>query len=122
MNDTAREGAFLDLEFPVEVWLASERIPLDRLLRLEPGGMLKLTKGPDEPVDLVVNGSVVARGELVVVDGHFGFRVTGSSRQGLDGLGDGSGSGDEAQPAVEQDPAEDAVAPDAAPEQQEAES
>jgi flagellar motor switch protein FliN/FliY len=68
-------GAFAEFEFPVEVWLASEEMPLEKLLSLEPGGLLPLARDPDAPVELVANGAVVARGELVVVEGKFGFRV-----------------------------------------------
>ena len=85
MND-AGGSALLELEVPVEVWLTSEDVPLGRLLSLEPGGVLPLSKDPDGPVDLVVNGVVVASGELVVVDGHFGFRVTASTIRKLANL------------------------------------
>lgn len=88
MSDTAAPNKFLELEFPVEVWLASEEVPLERLVDLEPGGLLPLTKDPDGPVDLVVNGAVVASGELVVVDAKFGFRVTATALQKLANLGD----------------------------------
>jgi len=86
MNDRQPTGTFLDLELPVEVWLATERVPLGRLLDLEPGGVLPLTHDPDGPVDLVVNGAVVASGELVVVDGRFGFRVTSTAQSAIDEL------------------------------------
>jgi flagellar motor switch protein FliN/FliY len=83
MSAETPAGGFLELELPVEVWLGSEAVPLKRLLDLEPGGVLPLTHDPDGPVDLVVNGAVVASGELVVVDGRFGFRVTETSRRKL---------------------------------------
>lgn len=83
MSETTVGKAFLELELPVEVWLAAEEMPLERLLDLEPGGTLPLARDPDGPVDLVVNGVSVASGELVVVDGHFGFRVTASAQQRL---------------------------------------
>lgn len=83
--------AFLNLEFPVEVWLAEEAVPLGRLLDLEPGGVLALSRDPDAPVDLVVDGTVVASGELVVVDGKFAVRVTETASQKLAELGGASG-------------------------------
>jgi flagellar motor switch protein FliN/FliY len=83
-------AAFLEMEFPVEVWLTSEEMPLESLLGLEPGGILPLTKDPDGPVDLVVNGTPVASGELVVVDGKFGIRVTATSVQKLASLDTGN--------------------------------
>ena len=83
MSGTTPGGAFLGLEFPVEVWLAADSVPLARLLELEPGGLLPLASDPDGPVDLVINGDVVASGELVVVNGKFGFRVTTTAQQRL---------------------------------------
>ena len=83
MSETIDREALWDLEFPVEVWLGSEKQPLDKLLRLQPGGVLRLEKDPDGPVDLVVNGSVVASGELVVIDGKFGFRIGQTEREGI---------------------------------------
>jgi flagellar motor switch protein FliN/FliY len=83
MTEPESSGTFLDMEFPAEVWLASEEVRLEQLLDLRPGELLALAKSPDSPVDLVVNGSTVASGELVVVDGKFGFRVTSTSTQKL---------------------------------------
>ena len=90
MSENSAGHPFLEIEFPVEVWLAAEEVPLRRLLDLEPGGVLPLARDPDGPVDLVVNGSVVASGELVVVEGCFGFRVTATATQKLAQL-DGAG-------------------------------
>ena len=67
---------FFAFEFPVEVWLASEKVPLERLLDLAPGEFLALSKDPDAAVDLVINGETVATGELVVIEGKFGLRIT----------------------------------------------
>lgn len=83
MSNTAQGNQFMDLELQVEVWLADEQIELRRLLALEPGRTLSLSRDPEEPVDLVVNGAVVASGELVVIDGKFGFRVTSTAQREL---------------------------------------
>ncbi len=95
MPEKYQNAAFLEIEFPVEVWLASEEVALGRLLDLEPGGVLPLSKNPDEPVDLVANGTVVATGELVVIDGHFGFRVTTTASQKLAGADTGESKGED---------------------------
>jgi flagellar motor switch/type III secretory pathway protein FliN len=84
------------LELPVEVWLASESVPLGTLLDLTPGAFLPLATDPDAQVDLVVNGETIASGELVVVDGgRFGLRVTttpqATAQQRLARSADGSG-------------------------------
>jgi flagellar motor switch protein FliN len=86
MSTKTTTDAFLDLELAVEVWLGTETVPLKRLLRLEPGGVLPLSHDPDGPVQLVANGAVIASGELVVVDGKFGFRVIDSAGRSMNDL------------------------------------
>ena len=85
MPEPTNEQKLMDLEFPAEVWLASERLELGHLLRLQPGEVLRLSVDPDGPAELVVNGTPVCSGELVVVDGHFGFRVISTEDGGLAG-------------------------------------
>ena len=60
----------------VSVELGRARIPVKELLALDEGGVIRLGRAVGEPVDLVVNGTVTARGEIVVVDGRLGLRVT----------------------------------------------
>lgn len=86
--------AFMQMEFPAEVWLASEDIPLGRLLDLQSGDVLTLSKAPEAEVDLVVNGVTVASGELVVVDGSFGLRVSTTTTRKIAEL-ENNGGGEE---------------------------
>jgi flagellar motor switch protein FliN/FliY len=81
MNDPAPPKSVLELAVPVEVWLAEERVPLETLLELKPGGLLPLHRTADATVDLVVNGEPVASGELVIVDGRFGVKITTTTTQ-----------------------------------------
>ena len=64
----------------VEVQLAVElgrlRLSLRELLSLTPGSVVELDRPADAPVDVLVNGTVVASGEVVVIDGEFGVRIT----------------------------------------------
>ncbi len=101
MSGTAAGHQLLDLELHAEVWLADEQIELKRLLALEPGRTISLARDPEDPVDLVVNGSVVASGELVVVDGRFGFRVTTTTQGTLAELERGENPGDPAEDPVD---------------------
>jgi flagellar motor switch protein FliN len=64
-----------DIQVELSVELGRARIPLRELLALTPGVVLELDRTAGEPVDVLVNGRVVARGEVVVVDGDFGVRV-----------------------------------------------
>lgn len=65
----------LDLELPITVRFGATRLTLDALSRLGPGSLIDLERSPDDPVDLLVNGRLVARGEVVVVSGCYGVRV-----------------------------------------------
>ena len=62
------------LELTVEV--GRTRMTLGQALALGPGSVITLDRLADQPVDLLVNGMPVARGEVVVIDDVFGLRVT----------------------------------------------
>lgn len=64
----------VDMEVTVE--LGRTRMTVRDLLALSPGAVLELDRAAGSPADLLVNGRLVARGEVVVVDEDFGLRVT----------------------------------------------
>ncbi len=64
----------VDLEVTVE--LGRTRMTVRDLLALAPGAVLELDRAAGSPADLLVNGRLIARGEVVVVDEDFGLRVT----------------------------------------------
>lgn len=64
----------IDLELSVELGRAS--IPVRDVLNMGPGSIVELEKLAGEPVDILINGKYIAKGEVVVVDEHFGVRVT----------------------------------------------
>ncbi|MSR75720.1 MAG: flagellar motor switch protein FliN [Planctomycetes bacterium] len=66
----------LDVEVPVTVVLGSVRKSLAEVLSLSEGQVIDLDRVAGEPVDLLVNGKLIARGEVVVVDEHYGLRVS----------------------------------------------
>jgi flagellar motor switch protein FliN/FliY len=66
----------LDVEIPVSVEVGRTQMSLEDVLRLVPGSVIALDKKSEEPVDLRVNGKLVARGEVVLVDDSYGLRVT----------------------------------------------
>lgn len=82
LGDGAPLGESRDLRLlaEVQVELAVElgrvKLPLRDLLSLAPGAVLELDRSADAPVDVLVNGCLVARGEVVVIDGEFGVRIT----------------------------------------------
>jgi flagellar motor switch protein FliN/FliY len=68
-------GLLLDLELPLSVRFGRAQMPLERILELRPGSVVELEGSQDEQVDLLVNGSVVARGEVVAVEGQYAIRI-----------------------------------------------
>lgn len=65
----------LDIPLNVTIELGRSRLSIRKVLELGPGSIVELDRLAGEPVDLLVNDKVVARGEVVVVDEYFGIRV-----------------------------------------------
>jgi flagellar motor switch protein FliN len=74
--NTRNLDVLLDIELPLAVRFGQTELPLLTLVRLGPGSVIDLKRSADEPVDVMVSGKVIARGEVVVVDGNYGVRVT----------------------------------------------
>jgi len=74
--DTGNLDLLLDIELPLMVRMGQTEMPLGDLLKLTPGSILELNRAADAPVELLVNGKQIAKGEVVVVDGNFAFRIT----------------------------------------------
>ncbi|HET6976317.1 MAG TPA: flagellar motor switch protein FliN [Pyrinomonadaceae bacterium] len=66
----------LDVELQVIVRFGVTSIALRDVVRMGVGTMIELNRAVDEPVELLVNGRAFARGEVVVVDGYYGVRIT----------------------------------------------
>ena len=60
----------------VAVELGRTKIAIKDMLKLGPGSVIELDKLIGEPVDLLVNDRLIARGEVVVFDENFGIRIT----------------------------------------------
>ena len=65
-----------DVPIPVTVQLGRVRLTLGDLVRLKSGSLLELDRESHEPADILVNGKIVAHGEIVTVDNHYGVRIT----------------------------------------------
>jgi flagellar motor switch protein FliN/FliY len=74
-GDTAGIDLFLDVALQVSVELGRTRMSIGDVLGLRPSSVVELDKLAGEPADILVNGTCVARGEVVVVDEKFGVRV-----------------------------------------------
>jgi len=67
---------FLDLPLLIEVVVGSTTLTLGEVLNLGPGSVVELDNLVEEPVDIKVNGKLVAKGEIVVVEEKFGVKIT----------------------------------------------
>jgi flagellar motor switch protein FliN len=66
----------MDVDLPVAIELGRTKMAIQEILALGPGSVVELNKLAGEPVDLLVNNKVVAKGEVVVIDENFGLRIT----------------------------------------------
>jgi flagellar motor switch protein FliN/FliY len=66
----------LDIELPLTVRFGRTEMTLQALTSVGPGSVIDLDRSPDEPVEVLINEKVIARGEVVVVAGNYGVRVT----------------------------------------------
>ncbi len=65
----------MDVQVQLSVEIGRSRVPIKQLISLSQGSVIELDRGVNEPLDLLVNGTLMARGEVVVVDGQFGLRL-----------------------------------------------
>lgn len=65
-----------DVQVPIEVVLGEAKATIEDLTRLGEGTIVEIDKLAGEPVELKAAGTVVARGEVVVIDENFGVRIT----------------------------------------------
>jgi flagellar motor switch protein FliN/FliY len=65
----------MDVELPVSISFGKTELPLKDVLKLTTGSIVELNRGISEPVELLVNHCLVARGEVVVMDGNYALRI-----------------------------------------------
>ncbi len=66
----------LDVPVTLSMEVGRTRIPIRNLLQLNQGSVVELDRAAGEPLDVFVNGTLVAHGEVVVVNDKFGIRLT----------------------------------------------
>jgi flagellar motor switch protein FliN len=69
-------GLLKDIELPVMLRFGSTRIPLDDLIHLSTGSVIEFDGSLNDPIELIVNGRVIARGEAVIVQNSYGIRIS----------------------------------------------
>ncbi|HLI83825.1 MAG TPA: flagellar motor switch protein FliN [Bryobacteraceae bacterium] len=65
----------MDVELPVSISFGKTELPLKDVLKLTTGSIVELNRGINEPVELLVNHRLVARGEVVVMEGNYALRI-----------------------------------------------
>jgi type III secretion system YscQ/HrcQ family protein len=71
-----------DIPMSVVVELGRVRLTADEVIRLRQGQLIELGRSPSDPVDLVVAGRLLAKGELVEIDGALGVKILGLVKEG----------------------------------------
>ena len=66
---------FMDVELGVTLRFGGRRMLLRDILELNSGSVVELDRQVQDPADLLLDGRIIARGEVVVVDGNYGLRV-----------------------------------------------
>lgn len=74
--DSANLDLLMDVDMKLTVELGRARLKFRDVLNLSTGSVVELAKLTSEPVDIMVNGALLASGEVVVVDDHFAVRIT----------------------------------------------
>ena len=65
----------LDVSLPVSISFGRTFLPIKEVLKLNSGSIVELDRAVDEPVEIIVNNCVIARGEVVVIEGNYGVRI-----------------------------------------------
>lgn len=65
----------LDVQLPINVSFGRTQVPLKDVLKLTTGSIVELNRTIGDPVEVIVNDCVIARGEVVTVEGNFGVRI-----------------------------------------------
>ena len=74
-NSSRTFELLLDVALPVSVSFGKAELTVKDVLKLTTGSIVELNRSVSEPVDIIVNGCTIARGEVVVVEGNYGVRI-----------------------------------------------
>ncbi|MEO7191697.1 MAG: FliM/FliN family flagellar motor switch protein [Vicinamibacterales bacterium] len=81
--ESPRLSAVMDVDLPLVVRFGRAIMPLRALADLGPGSVIDMGRSPDDPVELLVGDRLVARGEVVIVGGNYGVRITELTGHGM---------------------------------------
>lgn len=75
-EESVNLNLLMDINLEIVVELGRTKKKINEILELSQGSIIELDRVSGEPVDLLINGKVVAKGEVVVIDEYFGIRIT----------------------------------------------
>jgi flagellar motor switch protein FliN/FliY len=75
-SDEVSLEAILDVPVTISMEIGRTQIPIRNLMQLNQGSVVELDRLAGEPMDVLVNGTLIAQGEVVVVNDKFGIRLT----------------------------------------------
>jgi flagellar motor switch protein FliN/FliY len=75
-NSTPELDVILDIPVSISMEVGRTEIPIRNLLQLNQGSVVELDRLAGEPLDVLVNGTLIAHGEVVMVNDKFGIRLT----------------------------------------------
>lgn len=69
-------GLLMDVELELSAILGSTDMSIKKILELTKGSIIELENKTAEPIDLLVNGKLIGKGEVVIIEDNFGLRIT----------------------------------------------
>ena len=75
-NNVRNLDVLMDVNLHVVVRVGTKKMLLKEILKLVPGNKILFSQDIDDPLDVLVNGKIVAKGKVVSVDGFFGIKIT----------------------------------------------
>ncbi len=76
LQNNSKVSMLLDIPLEVTVEIGSTEMAIEDVLKLNPNSVIELDRFVNEPIDLKVNGRVIAKGELYTVKNNFGIKIT----------------------------------------------
>ena len=75
-EESSNLSVLMDVQLQVSIRFGETEMVLEEIVKLGVGSVIELNSGLDQPVELVVNNRILARGEVVTIDGFYGIRIT----------------------------------------------
>jgi flagellar motor switch protein FliN/FliY len=76
LENSSNLNLVLDVPVSLTIELGGCRLPMREVLQLNTGSVVQLDKAADAPVELSINGKLIARGEVVIVEDRYGVKIT----------------------------------------------